>query len=114
VLLSWKESPHPPGQKTTVAGYCLYRSQKLDDLEKDPTCRKCQLLNQAPIAGTSCIDDLLQKKKTYYYVAMALDGNGGRSMPSNEATAYIDDKEAGSAANSPNPPLCRDWPAVKP
>lgn len=109
VILSWNASTHSPKSKNVAVGYCLYRSKKKDVLKKRPTCKKCQQINTVPVVGTSCVDDLVEDKATYYYAVTAVNADGYASAPSNEATAHIsNDKRPGSAAaTSPPPPACR-------
>jgi hypothetical protein len=109
VILSWNASPHSPKAQNVAVGYCLYRSKKKDVVQKMPTCKQCQQINTVPVVGTSCVDDLVVDKATYYYAVTAVNADGNASVPSNGAAAHIsNDKQAGSAAaTSPPPPACR-------
>lgn len=109
VILSWNASPPSPTTQKVAVGYCLYRSKKKDAVRKRPTCRKCQRINAVPVVGTSCMDDLVEDKATYYYAVTAVNAEGYASAPSNEAIAHISNKkQTGSAAATyPPPPACR-------
>jgi len=108
VILSWTASAPSPKTPSPAVGYCLYRSNiDQDNLQKQPTCLRCQQVNMVPVAGTSCVDDLVANQSNYYYVVTAINAQGIPSLPSNEVSASIaDDKPAGSAAAG-SPPLCR-------
>src|SRR5208282_3220566 len=99
VILSWKASAPADSRHTAAAGYCVYRGTKHKDSSP-------QLLNSAPLAGTSCVDDLLVNDQKYYYVVRAISLQGSTSDTSNEAPAVI---PAGSqSSTSPSSaPLCR-------
>jgi hypothetical protein len=95
VTLSWNASV-PSSGHGTAEGYCLYRSQKQGDAHLEKDCKECELLNQTPLHGTSCIDATVTNGTTYYYAVAAVNG-GGMSGPSNEAPAPIRaDQPAGS------------------
>jgi hypothetical protein len=109
VILSWTASAPSAKTPSPAVGYCLYRSNiDQDSLQKQPTCLRCQQVNTVPVAGTSCVDDLVANQSNYYYVVTAINAQGVPSLPSNEVSASIaDDKPAGSAASGSPPPLCR-------
>jgi hypothetical protein len=109
VILSWNASPHSPRVQDVAVGYCLYRSKEKHVVQKMPTCKQCQQINTVPVVGTSCVDDLVSNKETYYYAVTAVNAEGNASAPSNEARAHIsNNKQAGSSAGtSPPPPACR-------
>lgn len=116
VLLRWNPSLPTPKVPDPIAGYCLYRSTTdQPTLQKKPTCPKCQQVNAIPIAGTSCVDDLVADQTTYYYVVTAINTHGIPSLPSNEVTvATNDDKQAGPPADgTPPPPVCRLFAPAK-
>lgn len=68
VTLSWKASSPSSDPDRIAVGYCLYRSGKQNAAKQNPTCSNCELINPIPIAGTSCVDDLVKDSATYYYV----------------------------------------------
>jgi hypothetical protein len=108
VILSWNASSPSPKAPSLPAGYCLYRSVTKDAPLKNPTCQQCQLVNPVAVVGTSCIDDLVADRTTYYYVVTAVDAHGNPSSGSNQASAVIVDQPPPSGAgNSPTPPACR-------
>jgi hypothetical protein len=76
VTLTWTLS------KSLVRGYNIYRST-LPDKFTEPK------LNAAPIMGNAFVDTTVEGKKTYYYVARAVDVNGKESSDSNVAKADV-------------------------
>jgi len=66
-------------------------------------------ITSLPVAGTECVDDLVDDRANYCYVVMAINAKGRLSDSSNEAPAAIPtEKQTSSAAvKSPPPPLCR-------
>jgi hypothetical protein len=109
VTLSWKASSPSANSQNAAVGYCLYRSTKKDAPQKQPTCLQCQQINTVPIPGTSCVDDLVEDKATYYYVVTAVNAQGTASLPSNEVSALIETNEKSSPipSTSPPTPACR-------
>lgn len=115
VILSWIASPRSPTTQKVAVGYCLYRSKKKDAVRERPTCRKCQQINTVPVVGTSCVDDVIENKATYYYAVTAVNADGYASAPSNEAIAQISSKKLADSAAATSPPAatCRA-PSVAP
>lgn len=109
VILSWNASSHSPDAKNNPVGYCLYRSKKRKDAKQNPTCRDCEQVNSTPVAGTSCVDDLVEDRATYYYVVTAIDANGETSSSSNEFRVSIPAAKLSSSfpLGSPAPLSCR-------
>jgi hypothetical protein len=108
VVLMWNASVPSNNPDNRAVGYCLYRSKKSKVAKKNPTCSECEQINSIPIAGTSCVDDLVQDSATYYYVATAISGSGQLSSPSNEIPVVIPrSKKSVGAASTSSPPLCR-------
>ena len=111
VTLSWNASAVTPGSGNNVVGYCLYRSKKQDALKKNPTCSACEQINLVPVAGISCIDDLVEDSTTYYYVVTAINQAGKISPASNQTTVPIPPGDQVKPAPAGLPPLsCRSTP----
>jgi hypothetical protein len=108
VFLTWNASVYFPDAKRHAVGYCLYRSGTPNVARHDPTCSKCEQVNQKPIPGTACVDDLVQDSAKYYYVATAVNEDGEPSPLSNETFAPIpsDPNVTGSAVKG-SYPRCR-------
>lgn len=102
VKLTWKPSPSP-----RLMGYNIYRStappcpagpatakteartrNSAPRAAQPPACEP-QLLNATPVAKTEYEDRDVERGQTYYYQVRAVAANGGRSAPSNLATAPI-------------------------
>jgi hypothetical protein len=101
VTLTWTASSSATSNNQVL--YCLYRRQT-PNLPSDITvCTDCELVTPYPVAGTVCTDEFVEDLHTYYYVAIA--GNGqGLSTVSNEAKAQI----GGAQVKTPPPsPSCR-------
>ncbi len=108
VFLTWNASTYFSDRKRHAVGYCLYRSGTPNVAASDPKCDKCEQVNQKPIPGTACVDDLVQDGAKYYYVATAVNEDGEPSPLSNETFAPIpsDPKATGSAVKG-SYPRCR-------
>jgi hypothetical protein len=108
VLLTWHASAMSARAENNAAGYCLYRSQTKGAARKNATCSACEQINSAPVAGTACVDDLVQDSILYYYVATALTADGRRSSSSNEIPVPVPARSQTAKANSTSSyPLCR-------
>ena len=102
VILSWTASAPADSKHAAAVGYCIYRSEKRGD--KSP-----ELVNSISFPGTSCMDDLVENGKKYYYVARAISARGVPSIPSNVATAPIPTgKEKKASVSGNTAPLCRE------
>ncbi len=108
VFLTWNASTYFSDRKRHAVGYCLYRSGTPNVAASDPTCSKCEQVNQKPIPGTACVDDLVKDRTNYYYVATAVNVDGEPSPLSNETFAPIpsDLKVTGSPVKG-SYPRCR-------
>ena len=86
----------------------MYRSGTQNVAASDPKCDKCEQVNQKPIPGTACVDDLVQDGAKYYYVATAVNEDGDPSPLSTETFAPIppEPKVTGSAVKG-SYPRCR-------
>lgn len=117
VTLTWKTSvPGKPGGSEPV-GYCLYRSKK-QGLAKmamaipNAHCGGCEQVNRIPIAGTGCVDELVEDNATYYYVVTAIASSGLTSSSSDETIAIVPrHKHAGAVP--PTYPSCRGLSLAK-
>jgi hypothetical protein len=107
VTLSWNASPSVNSENQTV-GYCIYRSKKRDAAKHNPTCNDCEQVNLTAIAGTQCIDDLVEDGATYYYVVTAINARGKPTSPSNETPAQIPPNKESSSLPKPSFPSCRE------
>jgi hypothetical protein len=102
VILSWTASAPADSKHAAAVGYCIYRSEKRGD--KSP-----ELVNSISFPGTSCMDDMVENGKKYYYVARAINAQGVPSIPSNVATAPIPSgKEKKGSVSGNTAPLCRE------
>jgi hypothetical protein len=108
VTLTWKASPSSSGPSPQVVGYCLYRSTTANPASEKPPCRDCEWINKRAIAGTACVDDLVQDGTLYYYVVEAITQERATSSFSNQAPAQIppNTKPSSSVAQG-SYPLCR-------
>jgi hypothetical protein len=108
VFLTWNASTYFSDRKRHAVGYCLFRSGTQNVAASDPKCDKCEQVNQKPIPGTACVDDLVQDGAKYYYVATAVNEDGEPSPLSNETFAPIpfDPKVTGSPVKG-SYPRCR-------
>lgn len=108
VTLRWNASIPSANPDSTAVGYCLYRSKKRKAAKQNPTCSDCEQINSIPIAGTGCVDDLVEDGAAYYYVATAINANERISSSSNETTARIPlNKPASSSGPVGSYPRCR-------
>jgi hypothetical protein len=107
VVLTWNASASSARPEDNAAGYCLYRSKKKDEARKNPTCSDCEQINPIPVAGTGCVDDLVQDHALYYYVATAISGQGKSSVSSNEIQVSIPDSQHSTVFPASPYPLCR-------
>ena len=102
VILSWKASAPADSKHGDAKGYCVYRGIK----RKDPAP---VLVNSVPFPGTSCMDDLVDSDKKYYYVVRAISAKGVTSTISNSAPAPIPTRERTEAdVPGKSAPLCRE------
>lgn len=102
VILSWRASAPADSRHADAAGYCIYRGNQ----RKDP---QPVLINSAPFRGTSCMDDLVESGKKYYYVVRAISAKGVTSIISNAAPAPIPTRERTEAeVPGKSAPLCRE------
>jgi hypothetical protein len=108
VTLSWNAGAGTPQSDDSRIGYCLYRSQK-KNVPPQPNCQQCQQINPRPVSGTSCVDDLVEDKATYYYTVIAINAQGRPSSPSNQTSARIvGDKNTTPGQGGPaQVPVCR-------
>ena len=106
VILTWNASA-PSADGKLPAGYCLYRIAAKDLAKLDKQCGNCEQVNQKPILGTACIDDLVQDGAKYYYVATAINANGIASSLSNHTLAEIPSTAQAKSFVSPAYPSCR-------
>jgi len=107
VILSWKASAPADSKHDAAVGYCVYRGIK----PKDPSPG---LVNSIPFPGTSCMDDLVENGKKYYYVVRAISAKGATSVISNKAPAAIPaGNKSNPAASGVSAPLCREPASVK-
>jgi hypothetical protein len=84
ILLSWTASnPASKEEKDAVKGYYIYRSRVSH--RYPPKSR----LNEAPIAGTSCVDRSALPRTMYFYSVKAVSQSGVQSLFSGEAKAVI-------------------------
>lgn len=107
VILSWRASAPADSKHAAAVGYCIYRSTT----RKDPSP---ELVNSIPLPGTTCMDDLVENGKKYYYVVRAISAKRITSVISNEAPAPIPtgNKRNRSFSGS-STPLCREPTSVK-
>ncbi len=106
VTLTWNASAPSARKEDDAVGYCLYRSPTQGAAKKNPTCNACEQINTIPVAGTACIDDLVQDGANYFYVAIAINAAGKTSVASNEVPAQVP-ADPNSTGTPPNYPLCR-------
>lgn len=106
VILTWNASAPSTDPKDQTVGYCLYRSGIQNVAQQDAKCSNCEQINQKPIAGTACVDDLVQDGARYYYVATAINGRGDPSSLSNDTLAQIPSTPQVKGA-APSYPRCR-------
>jgi hypothetical protein len=101
VILSWRASAPADSKHADAVGYCIYRGNQ----RKDP---QPVLINPAPFPATSCMDDMVESGKKYYYVVRAISANGHTSVISNPAPASIPTRERTQAdVPGKSAPLCR-------
>jgi hypothetical protein len=109
ITLSWKASTPGTNAESNAIGYCLYRSKIQNVAKQNPTCGRCEQINQVPITDTSCVDDLVEDGASYYYVVSAINAKGAISVASNEAPARVPaDRQTGLLPSVfSRPPACR-------
>ena len=108
VILTWNASAPSSNPDSTAVGYCLYRSEKRKVAKKNPRCNDCEQINFTPVAGTTCVDDVVRDGATYYYVATAISRSGQLSSSSNEITVVIPgSKQSGASSCAASPHFCR-------
>jgi len=108
VTLSWNASSPSTDPEKKAVGYCLYRSTTQSAAKQKPTCPDCEQINNIPIVGTGCVDDLVKDGANYYYVVTAINTGGRISPASNETPAQIPTtKEANGLVAVGSYPLCR-------
>jgi hypothetical protein len=112
VTLSWNASPSGNAENQAV-GYCIYRSKKRDAAKHNPTCNDCERVNLTAMAGTQCIDDLVEDGATYYYVVTAINARGKPTSPSNETPAQIPPNKESSSRPDASFPSCRETAGSK-
>lgn len=94
VTLRWSASALSAHSKDNPVGYCLYRTKKRGLAKMamsipNAHCGGCEQVNRVPIAGTGCVDDLVEDNTTYYYVVTAITSAGLTSSSSDEAIAEV-------------------------
>lgn len=108
VILSWNANPPAPDPAIKAVGYCLYRSKTPQAAKQNPRCTNCEQINSMPIAGTGCVDNLVEDGAAYYYVVTAINAAGKISFSSNETPAPIPNtKAAVSSVPASSYPSCR-------
>jgi hypothetical protein len=107
VTLTWNASAPSGNPAAKTVGYCLYRSKRKDVARKDPQCKFCERVNFRAIAGTGCVDNLVENGETYYYVVKAINAGNETSLYSNEATAKIPSKKGSISSDADFYPPCR-------
>jgi hypothetical protein len=114
VILTWNASAPSVHPEDNTIGYCLYRSKNEDVSKKTPTCSDCEQINPVPVAGTGCVDDLVQDGVLYYYVVTAINAKGKSSSSSNETPAPIPANKPSVASGAAGSyPLCRGAASAK-
>jgi hypothetical protein len=111
ITLSWNASAASPAHGKPD-GYCVYRSAKRGEASLENKCKECELLNRAPLTGTTCVDNAITDGPTYFYAVAALNA-GGMSGPSNETPAST---QADKSASSPSKatPNCNGTSSAQP
>ena len=89
VILTWNASTPSTDPKRKAVGYCLYRIATQDLPKRDEKCSTCEQVNEKPISGTACVDDVVQDGASYYYVATAVNEKGDPSSLSTDTLAEI-------------------------
>jgi hypothetical protein len=89
VFLTWDATKPTKAVPGEAAGYCLYRSTTKDAAKKNPNCPECERINEYPVRGTACVDELVRDGSTYYYVAAAITQNRELSKSSNEIRVVV-------------------------
>jgi len=107
VILLWNASAPSQKPQNAVVGYCLYRSKTQNAAQLMPTCNQCEQINRVPVTGTSCVDNLVEDKATYYYVVTGVNSLGSASMASNEASAHIVNPKQPATVDASKIPACR-------
>jgi hypothetical protein len=111
--LTWNASAPSVNSENNAVGYCLYRSRtqnaaKQYVVKQISKCSDCEQVNSIALAGTGCVDDLVQDGATYYYVVIAVNAKGEPSSPSNETPAQIPpNKQSVSSPSVGSYPFCR-------
>jgi hypothetical protein len=114
VTLSWNANAPSADPATKAVGYCLYRSRTPQAAKQNPTCTNCEQINSIPIAGTGCVDNLVEDGAAYYYVVTAINAAGKISSSSNETPAPIPNtKGAVGSVPASSYPSCRATPAPR-
>ena len=112
VALTWKASAPSMQAISNPVGYCLYRSKKkglpkMALANPNVRCGGCEQVNQVPVVGVGCIDDLVEDNTTYYYVVTAISAAGSISSASAEAVSIIPLHKSSSTAFPSAYPSCR-------
>jgi hypothetical protein len=107
VILSWNASAPAQKPENAVVGYCLYRSKLQNAAQLLPTCSQCEQINRVPVTSTSCVDDKVEDKATYFYVVTGVNSQGSASTASNEASAQIVKPKQPAAVDTSKLPACR-------
>jgi len=107
-VLTWKASASSPRPEDNAVGYCLYRSTTKGLAAKNAACSACEQINLIPIAGTGCVDDLVQDGALYYYVVTAVNAKRQPSSSSNEIPVQIPASKQSASSPASSYPLCRN------
>jgi fibronectin type 3 domain-containing protein len=102
VILSWRASAPADSKHADAVGYCIYRGNQRNDPQP-------VLINSSPFPATSCMDDMVESGKKYYYVVRAISAQSMISIISNSAPAAIPTRERTEAdVPGKSAPLCRE------
>jgi hypothetical protein len=108
VTLTWNANAPTPDPASKAVGYCLYRSKTQNAAKLNPICANCERINSMPIAGTGCVDNLVEDGAAYYYVVTAINAAGKISSSSNETPAPIPTSKAVvNSSSASSYPSCR-------
>lgn len=108
VTLTWNPSTFYPDPQRHAVGYCLYRGTAPIIAKEIRKCLNCEQINKTAINATACVDNLVQDGVLYYYVAAAVNQEGGPSLFSNSTTALIPStKVPATSPAATTYPLCR-------
>jgi hypothetical protein len=113
LTLTWNASAPSVNSESKAVGYCLYRSRTQNAAKRYVArqiskCSDCEQVNSIALAGTGCVDELVQDGAIYYYVVTAVNAKGEPSPPSNETPAQIPpNKQSASSPSVGSYPFCR-------